>query len=240
MFIVTNDMKTNQLLLRKHRGFTLIEILIALFIFSIVSLLLAGGLRNVINAQSGTEAKAEKMRELQMVVLILSRDLEQTINRPILDASGKEESAFIGSPKSVKFTHMGEANAVGAVSHSSMARTGYAYSDQTFYRITYPVLDQAPQTRPHQRKLLSNVREVRFEYLDHDGRFHDDWSATANANEPLPRGIRVYITLAKWGTFTGFYLIPPDVSQQPDSAAKPGEKKTEGQQKAATPDQERE
>jgi general secretion pathway protein J len=241
MFIVMNNYKSKQLSSqRKNRGFTLIEILIALFIFSIVSLLLAGGLRNVINAQSGTESKAEKMRELQMVVLILSRDIEQTINRPVLDASGKEEGALIGSPKSIKFTHTGEANGLGATLRSGLARTGYVFAERALYRITYPVLDQAPDTKPHQRKLLADVQEVRFEYMDHDGRFHNEWSATANANEPLPRGIRVYITLAKWGTFTGFYVIPAEVNQQADLAAKPGEKSPEGKQKTSALDGERE
>lgn len=227
-------------LMRKTAGFTLIEILIALFIFSIVSLLLAGGLRNVINAQAGTEGKAEKLRELQMVVLVLSRDLEQAMNRPILDASGKEEGAFIGTSKSILFTHMGEANSLGVEARSSMARTGYVFAEQSLYKLTYPVLDQAPQTRAHKRQLLRDVKEVRFEYLDKDGRFHDDWSANAGGSDPLPRGVRVYITIAKWGTFTGFYVIPAEASQQTNAAAKPGEKKPAEQGKSESPSEERE
>src|SRR5437762_2019018 len=88
-------------------GFTLLEILIALFIFTILSFLLTAALRTVINAQSGTEDKALRLRELQMILLTMSRDIEQTVNRPITNAVGKEEAAFVGTENGFVFTHTG-------------------------------------------------------------------------------------------------------------------------------------
>src|SRR5580658_4658271 len=120
---------------RSAFGFTLLEILIALFIFSILSLMMVGGLRSVINAQSGGEDKAERLRNLQMVILIMSRDIEQAINRPELNAAGQEEAAFLGTPQMMTFTHVGFANPTGAVARSTLQRTGYSFNEDTLIRL---------------------------------------------------------------------------------------------------------
>ena len=122
--------------IKSIRGFTLLEILIALFIFSIISLMLVVALRTVINAQSGTEGKAEHLRTLQMALLIMSRDIEQAVDRPIVNANGKEEAAFIGKPTSFQFTHGGFANPYGSLAHSTLQRTGYSWDKNILSRLT--------------------------------------------------------------------------------------------------------
>lgn len=194
-------------------GFTLLEILIALFIFSILSLMLVAGLRTVINAQSGTENKAELLRKLQISLLVMSRDVEQAVNRPVMNASGKEELAFIGKPHHFIFTHAGLANPTGALTRSTLQRTGYAWNEGTLYRETWLALDQAPQSKAHRRSLLSSVTDAHFQYLDHKGRFRDNWPLEGEDNQPLPRGVKVYITLAQWGSMTQLYLIAAQPSK---------------------------
>ena len=206
----------NKVHMKKHNriisGFTLLEILIALFIFTILSLILVSALRTVINAQSGTEDKAERIRKLQMVLLIMSRDIEQAVNRPIINANGKEEAAFVGTPKHFEFTHAGFANPTGVLARSTLQRTGYGWNDNSLLRLTWPVLDQAPETQAHKRVLLNDVTEAHFQYLDKNGRFQDVWPLEGEENPPLPRGIRVYLTIAHWGKMSQFYLIPAQAS----------------------------
>src|SRR5690242_2240764 len=98
------------MLQNKNGGFTLLEILIALFIFTILSLMLASALHNVIGIQTATENNADRLRKLQIVLLIMSRDIEQTVNRPVMGVNGKEEIAFRGTPLKFEFTHTGLAN----------------------------------------------------------------------------------------------------------------------------------
>jgi type II secretion system protein J len=68
----------------RRAGFTLLEILIALFIFTIVSMILVSALHNVLNNQAATEKKAHQLAKLQIAMLLMSRDIEQTIrtNKP--------------------------------------------------------------------------------------------------------------------------------------------------------------
>ncbi|VVC75074.1 Type II secretion system protein J [Aquicella siphonis] len=207
---------------RRSQGFTLLEILIALFIFTILSVILVAALRSVINSQSRTEAKAERLRNLQVALLIFSRDVAQSVDRPILNASGKEEGAFVGNPRGFSFTHAGFANPTGVPARSALQRTGYVFRDEGLFRLTWPVLDQAPETRTGVRRLLSGVQGARFQYLDAEGKFQDNWPLDGgDALQPLPRGVRIYLNLADWGEMTQFYMIPAQGNQNPQPAGKP-------------------
>jgi len=207
--------------MKREHGFTLLEILIALFIFTVLSLIMVGALRTVINAQSGSDDKADRLRQLQLTLLVMSRDIEQAVNRPIVNAAGKEEAAFIGEPDQFQFTHTGFANPMGVIARSSLQRSGYVWKEEAIFRLTYPVLDEAPKTTSEQRLLLTHVEEVHFKYLDHEGRFHDNWPVEDKKDEPLPRGIKIDFTLVKWGKLSQLYLVP---TSSLSNANKPDEK----------------
>ena len=206
----------------KHHipGFTLFEILIALFIFSILSLLMATALRSVINAQSGTESSADRLRDLQRALLIMSRDIEQTVDRPVKAASGSEEKAFLGTPTSFTFTHTGIANPTGMSGHSALQRARYFYSEKSLWRTTWPVLDQAPQTVARSRQLLAGLQEAHFEYLDQDNHFQNNWPPEGRDARLLPRAVKIFLTINKWGKITQLYVIPTQVQAEKNEQEK--------------------
>lgn len=204
---------------RESVGFTLLEILIALFIFSIVSLILAGALRRVIDAETRTALHAERLSKLQMALLLLSRDVEQTVNRPVMLASGRSDKEFIGLPTAFTFTHAGLADTAGTVTRSGLQRTRYEWHDGALWRMTWHVLDQAPSSQPYARRLLDDVTSARFEYLDKDGHFHGRWPVEGRSSEILPRAVRIYLTIADWGTISQLYVIAAQANSTIPTAA---------------------
>lgn len=191
-------------------GFTLLEILIALFIFTILSVMMAGGLRTVIDAQSGSERSAERLRELQLVLVRLSRDVEQTVNRPVKMRDGHDTPAFYGTGRGFAFTHGGMAGQ--SQQHQVLQRAEYIWTGQTLWRMVWSVLDQAANSpKPNQRKVLEEVVNAKFEYLDDKQKFHGSWPAAGMANQPLPRAIKMTLTFANWGTIRQIYVIPAEV-----------------------------
>lgn len=205
---------------RKQQGFTLLEILIALFIFSILSLLMAAGLRTVINAQSGTEMSADRLRELQFATLIFSRDIEQAVNRPVKNAEGKEEHSFVGTKEAVTFTHAGNAAFTSSIPMSQLARTRYEIKDNILWRIVWDQVDATEKTKSHRRPLLSDVSAIIFSYLDEKKKFHDKWPSS-NENK-LPLAVRMTIKLGKWGSISQLYVLSAQPPQQiPGQAAQP-------------------
>jgi general secretion pathway protein J len=202
-------------------GFTLFEILIALFVFAILSLLLAGALRQVISAQTGAESKAKRLRSLQITLLLMSRDIEQIVNRSIKTASGSEEKAFIGTSKSFTLTHAGIANPTGFAKQSALQRTKYSYQDNHISRIVWPVLDQAPQTTPHSRQLISGVTSAYFEYLDKNKQFQSTWPLEGSDPRLLPRAIKVTLTISEWGSISQIYVLPTEANTNTSANKQP-------------------
>ena len=209
-------------------GFTLLEILIALFIFTILSIMLVTALHTVIGAQSGTEKSAERLRQLQMTLLIMSRDIEQAANRPSVDASGKENPAFMGDQHGFTFTHLGIANPFSNTARSTMQRASYTWDENVLSRITWDAVDQAAGTKSHTRELLTDVPDAYFEYLDNDGKSHEQWPLQEQKNSPLPRAVRIHLTIKNWGKLSQLYVIPMRVTNTVQQPPQPGEQ--QGQQ----------
>jgi len=191
----------------RQSGFTLLEILIALFIFAIISVILTAALRSVINTQEGTERNAERLRNLQFALLMVSRDVEQVVDRPVVNTEGKEEKAFIGDSRGFTLTHTGSASAEGGARRSALQRTAYRWNKDRLWRISWEALDQSPKSRPDQRELLTHVTGMRFEYLDQKKQFHTHWPLEANAKEALPRAVKIQLTISKWGSISQLYVI---------------------------------
>lgn len=193
--------------INSQHGFTLLEILIALFIFTILAMMMTRGLHTVIDAQSGTERHAERLRELQLVLIRLSRDVEQVVNRPIKTSDGQDASAFYGTARGFVFTHGG----LSSQQQQSLQRTQYIWTQGGFWRMVWSVLDQAAKSPPpSQRLLIADVIDAKFEYLDDKKSFHYDWPPSGKSNAPIPRALRIHLTIKDWGTFTQTYVIPAE------------------------------
>lgn len=207
--------------MRINKGFTLLEILIALFVFSILSLLLTSALRTVINANEGTDKSAERLRQTQLALFMLSRDVEQVVNRPVLSASGQEEAAFIGEANKMTFTRAGVADPTNKSGRSGLSRMQYIARQDGLWRDTWAALDAPPDAKPSTRLLLANARDIHFEYLDNDRVFQKSWPVSGKKQYPLPKAIRVFITIPNWGTISQLYIISAEVSNVPIIPPKP-------------------
>lgn len=191
------------------KGFTLLEILIALFIFTIMSMILATSLHSILNSQAATESKALRLQQLQIALLIMGRDLQQAIDRPILNTNGNLEFALLGTEKNLKFTHTGFANPFGSLRQSSLQRVEYHVNEQQqFIRKTWPVLDRTATSKPAERVLLANVTAIQYAYLDERGEMQNHWPLAEQALQTLPRAVHITLHLANSGDITQLFLVP--------------------------------
>src|SRR5687768_8135700 len=107
-------------------GFTLIEILVALFIFSVVSLLMTTALHSLLRSQESVEKSAERFAALQTALLLLSRDIEQSIDRSASVPAGIA-GAFNGAPDRLTLTHTGLVNPDAQLQRPTLQRTQYQF-----------------------------------------------------------------------------------------------------------------
>ena len=106
---------------KTQHGFTLIELMIALAIFAVLSAMTYGGLRAVLNARNQSDQQAERLATLQTALVIMGRDIEQATPRSIRDVGNGGQPAMMGggnntasvSGSMLEFTRTGWRNPAG-------------------------------------------------------------------------------------------------------------------------------
>mgnify|MGYP000098976892 CR=1 FL=1 len=74
--------------LQHQKGFTLLEMLIAMVVFGAMSIMAYQGLRAVLDADQSTRVQAQRLADLQVTLSVLERDLAQVIDVTVRDEFG--------------------------------------------------------------------------------------------------------------------------------------------------------
>jgi general secretion pathway protein J len=159
------------------RGFTLLELLIAIIIFGLIAAMAYSGLNNVLNARSKTEARVQQLYKLQMALTLMERDVEQVVDRPIRDEYGDEKPALVGNEYGdflLEFTHTGWLNPLSSP-RSNLQRVAYWVKDEKLYRTIWYVLDRAQDSKHYDTVLLEGVKNLEFKYLDDKNEWQRSW-----------------------------------------------------------------
>ncbi|OVY92993.1 type II secretion system protein GspJ, partial [Pseudomonas aeruginosa] len=81
--------------MRLQRGFTLLELLIAIAIFALLALATYRMFDSVMQTDQATRVQEQRMRELVRAMGALERDLTQAVERPVRDELGDNRGAFL-------------------------------------------------------------------------------------------------------------------------------------------------
>ncbi len=154
--------------MRRTQGFTLIEILVAVGIFAVIGLVSGHMLGRVIDVSERSEARAERLYELQRAIQLMERDLLQISNRTIRDEYGDSQASLMtGMAGGLEFSRLGWRNPL-AIARSDVQRMRYALVDGELRREFWSVLDRAQDSLPHTQRLLGDVNAMELKYLDQE------------------------------------------------------------------------
>lgn len=170
--------------MKTQRGFTLIELLVAMAIVAIIGIMALGGLSEVIRQQTIAQDRADRWREIQFAMRIITQDLAQIHPRPMRDELGETWLPSVLATPSAQFpmeiSRGGWANPAG-FPRGSVLRVAYAWEDGLLVRFHWPVMDRAPGTVPVRTELLEDVANVELRFMDQSGTWHLEWPPTGMA-----------------------------------------------------------
>lgn len=192
---------------RSSRGFTLLELLVALSIFALVSVIAYTGLQTTLTTRDQVQAGAERLNQLQRTFSIIEQDLTQAINRSIRDRFGDPRAPMLTELGSLEWTRGGQANPLG-LERASLQRVGYLLEDDTLVRQLWLALDQPYEPQTRSTELLTGVEELEFRFLDENRDWLDDWPPADSTAAPLPRVVEIRLELTDLGSVSRLFLLP--------------------------------
>lgn len=198
--------------MKKSRGFTLIEILIALTVFAILVTITTSSLYYAFDTRTRVTIQAEKLNTLQLAVSLIQQDISQTVERAIRGNEMHLFPIFVGQPQYLEFTRDGYINPQSAEKRSTLKRVALVCIDGTLIRRTWSTLDPTKRNVSEDKILLDGITKCHFNYLNQSSQLLTEWREQAvNQNqhkEPLPQAIQINLTLKEWGEMNLLFAIP--------------------------------
>jgi general secretion pathway protein J len=185
------------------RGFTLLELVVVMAIFTVLSVMAYGGLGSILTARTQVAQSLERTAALQKGYLRLRDDFQQLRARPARDNYGATQPALHADRGVVEFTRGGWRNPLG-LPRSALERVAYRLEDGRLLRMSWRVLDRATGSEPVEVAVLDQVEDAQWRFLDQKLEWQAQWpsaaATVAGAADPEPpRAVELTLVLKDLG-----------------------------------------
>jgi len=199
-------------------GFTLMEVLIAVTITSVIGIGVWQVITSVVTSRDRVNEAAGTFEGLQKTMLLLERDLTQVVNRPARDDYGDFRPAFTSREQGYELmlTRQGWRNPLG-LRRSNLQRVAWEYTGEELRRHYWPMVDQGQEDDARHLLLLGNVLDFDMRFLDEQNNWRESWPtqqdlATVQPGSrpefPLPRGIEITLEHERFGELVRVFTLP--------------------------------
>jgi general secretion pathway protein J len=207
----------------RSRGFTLIEVVIAMFIAAVMFAIGYSAINQALRDRNALTASQARVTEIQRGMRVVAQDFAQIVARAARDTSGTGQlmpaiSADTRNNSVLLFTRTGWSNPAG-VQRPAEQRVRYRFIDGSLVREHWLALDAALNTEPRQRVLFTKVEAIEVRFLDPVTRqWSTEWPKVTVTGAVTPRtvdllttrplAIEFTVVLEDWGRIQRLFEIP--------------------------------
>lgn len=199
----------------KERGFTLVEMLVALSIFAVIASIGVGLLRASILTQDAVQDRLSAMGSVNRLRAVMASDLAQAALRPVRGADGEREAAFVGDGIGFALVHRGAAM-LGDGTRPAVQRVNYRLTDGEWRRASAAHVDGSVLGEGD--AIARDVASVTMRYREASGNWRSDWSSETERR--LPAAVEIALSrrnraplVMRFGV--GPSLLPPPPGKAP-------------------------
>lgn len=190
----------------RPNGFTLVELLVSLLIFSMLAAAGVGLLGFSVRAQEAAGDTLDSVAALRRLGAVMTADLAQATPRLVRDEGGQRVQAFTGGiigdeGASLIFVRQGWSNSTEAP-RASLQRVRYRLVGDRLERTVWPMLDGAAPGRP--AALMTGASNLRLRYRTR-GEWRDQWDP--QRLDAMPDAVELVFDLAGTGPVRQLFLV---------------------------------
>lgn len=193
----------------RQRGFTLIEVMIAMSIVAVIGLASAQVISSVLRSDEISEKADKRITLYQKTYQTIQRDVMQIAQRNVRVNGGAPQPNLLFAGENViesefdgiVFTRNGWRNPIQMFPRSTLQNVGYRVKEGKLERLHFLYPDQGSGVEPQVTPLLHDVTGLKIEYF-YDKKWNKSWNKSG-----LPQGVAFIITSESLGEIKWQFVV---------------------------------
>lgn len=181
---------------KNEAGFTLVEMLVSLFIFSLITAGTMTAMSSAISTRHRVNQGIETLNKIQAARSIMQTDFDRLSLRQRRDILGSFEPYVFTTDGDalISFTRLGRENPGGLEQRGDAERVEYHFEKNTLIRRSWVTANPDVSAKPRETILLDELQDIRIEFQSGDFAPVSRIAVAAEMTEALPKIVHFYLT----------------------------------------------
>lgn len=200
------------------KGFTLLEILVALVVFTMIGLSSHVVLTTVLETDEISTERFQSLQNLQRAMILIERDIQQATARSVR-VQGKANqivisgslNAFDSDADGIAFVRAGWHNPKMVLPRSTLQAIGYRLQSGALQRVYSNYVDNVIGAEPKVRTLMTDIEDLQFQFRVSRNKSNSSsdniWQDSYTGTE-LPYAIAIELVSMEFGLIRREFAIP--------------------------------